>query len=405
MKRPLVILLCLAAFPAAASGLDDWLDQLDEALTVPAFHNQVRTRLSGLVDLEGYWFRQPAPGLLYTDGNHLFNPRLTLFFDAQVGKWLYFFAQARADHGFDPGDGSAQVRLDEYALRLMPWDQGRLNLQVGKFATVVGSWQARHLSWDNPFVTAPLPYENVTAIYDTEASGSARGFLYRTRVPNYEFNPVIWGPAYGTGAAVSGRLGKFDYAAELKNTSLSARPESWDATQTGFAHPTWSGRAGFRPNPMWNLGVSASVGPYFRPEAISTLPPGRGLGDYREMVLGQDLSFAWHHVQLRAEFYESRFEVPYVGNADIYAYYFEAQYKFTPRLVGALRWNQRLFANIRNGSGGLTPWGRDLWRIDTSFGYRFTAHTQLKLQYSLQREDADARGMAHLLATQFTLRF
>jgi hypothetical protein len=204
---------------------------------------------------------------------------------------------------------------------------------------------------------------------------------------------------------VAGRIGKFDYAAETKNASLSSRPESWDATQIGFEHPTFSGRIGFRPNPMWNLGFSASTGPYFRPEARPTLPSGQGIGDYRESVLGQDLRFAWHHWQLWAEVYEARFEVPRVGNADTIAYYLEAKYKFTPQFFGALRWNQQLFATVSDGLGGRAPWGHDLWRIDTALGYRFTAHTQLKLQYSLQHEASVPRGVSNLFAAQFTLRF
>ena len=51
---------------------------------------------------------------------------------------------------------------------------------------------------------------------------------------------------------------------------------------------------------MWDFGFSVSDGPYFRAEAQHTLPPGRGIGDYRELVLGQDASFAWHHLQVWA---------------------------------------------------------------------------------------------------------
>ena len=97
---------------------------------------------------------------------------------------------------------------------------------------------------------------------------------------------------------------------------------------------------------MWSFGFSASNGSYFRPEAQATLPPGRDIGDYRELVLGQDASFAWHHLQVWAEVYEARFEVPRVGNADTLAYYLEAKYKFTPQFFGALRWNQQLFSNV-----------------------------------------------------------
>ena len=172
-----------------------------------------------------------------------------------------------------------------------------------------------------------------------------------------------------------------------------------------FDNPTVSGRLGFRPNEMWTFGFSASDGAYFRPESEPTLPRDRDIGDYRELVLGQDASFAWHHLQLWAEFYEARFEVPRVGNADTFAYYLEAKYKFTPQLFGALRWNQQLFGNVNDGTGGQVRWSQDLGRIDVSTGYRFTAHTQVKLQYSFQQETTGPRLDNHLVAAQFTLRF
>src|SRR6478672_8332468 len=378
--------LCVFACTACAFDIDDALDRLDSTLTISGFQNNFRARLSGTVDLEFYNFQQPAPGLIDSEIDNLFNPRLTLFVDAQAGSQVYFFAQARLDRGFDPSDHGAQVRLDEYALRFTPWKDGRFTLQVGKFATVVGNWVPRHLPWENPFINAPLVYENVTAVSDKVAPKSADYFVYRFRGEKYEFNPVIWGPSYASGVSIAGRLGKFDYAAEIKNASLSSRPESWDATEVGFDDPTFNARVGFRPNQMWNFGFSASDGAYFRPEAESTLPRGRGIGDFRELVLGQDASFAWHHLQVWAEFYEARFEVPQVGDADTFAYYFEAKYKFTPQLFGALRWNQQLFGNIDTGVGGKVRWGQDLGRIDISAGYRFTPHTQLKLQYSFQQE-------------------
>src|SRR6516164_11561138 len=76
-----------------------------------------------------------------------------------------------------------------------------------------------------------------------------------------------------------------------------------------------------------------------------------------------------------AEFYEVRFQVPRVGNADTFAYYFEAKYKFTPQLFGALRWNQQLFGTVSDGGGGSIRWSQDLGRADIAVGYRFTSHT------------------------------
>jgi len=406
MKVLPALSVCLLACTVRGFDVDDFLERLDSTLTLSAFHDVLRARLSGTVDLEAYHFQQPAPGLIDSKIDNLFNPRLTLFLDAQAGPQIYFFAQSRLDRGFDPSARGAQVRLDEYALRFTPWDDSRFNLQVGKFATVVGNWVRRHLSWENPFVNGPLVYENITQISDKAAPASPLDFVREFEpADKYQFNPVIWGPSYASGISISGRLDKFDYAAEMKNSALSSRPESWSLTEVGFDHPTFSGRLGFRPNEAWSFGVSASDGAYFRPEAESTLPRGRDLGDYRELVLGQDISFAWHHLQFWAEFYEARFEVPRVGNAGTFAYYLEAKYKFTPQLFGALRWNEQLFGDVPDGAGGHISWGQDLGRIDAALGYRFTPHTQLKLQYSFQQETTGQKDDNHLVAAQFTIRF
>ena len=162
---------------------------------------------------------------------------------------------------------------------------------------------------------------------------------------------------------------------------------------------------GFRPNEAWNFGFSASEGPYFQRQAEPTLPPGRDIGDYREYVLGQDASFAWHHLQVWAEVYEARFEVPTVGDADTLAYYVEVKYKFTPQLFGAVRWNQQLFGTVSDGYGNNVHWSPDLARIDLAAGYRFTSHIQLKFQYSFQHETTTPGNDNHLIAAQLTTRF
>jgi hypothetical protein len=401
-----VLSLCVFACTACGFDIDDFFDRLDTALTISAFQDNLRARLSGTLDLEFYNFEQPPPGLIISDVDNLFNPRLTLFLDTQIGSHVYFFAQSRLDRGFDPSDRGTQVRVDEYALRVTPWDDGRFTAQIGKFATVVGNWVPRHLSWENPFINAPLVYENITPIRDKSAPTSVFDFVYGPYYyEKYAFNPVIWGPSYASGISVSGQLDRFDYAVEMKNASLSSRPESWWVTESGFEPPTFSTRVGYRPNEAWNFGFSASEGPYFRREAQSTLPPGRDTGDYKEFVLGQDASFAWRHLQVWVEFYEARFQVPRVGDADTFAYYVEAKYKFTPQFFGAIRWNQQLFGEVNNPSGGSFRWSEDLARIDLAAGYRFTSHTQLKLQYSYQHETTGRGDDNHLLAAQLTTRF
>ncbi len=405
----------MLALARAALGQDDLFDRVDDELMFGAWNDALRVRLSGTLDLEGYYLRQPAPGLFFTDGNAVVNPRLSLFLDAQLGPHIYAFVESRADNGFDPGEASPPVRLDEYVLRYTPWDDGRFNLQVGKFATVVGNWSLRHGSWDNPFITAPLPYENLTGIWDTTAARSAGEVLAWAAIQpkpdrggefldEYRNIPIIWGPSYASGAAVFGGVGEFDYAFEVKNASLSSRPGTWAPTETQWQNPTFSGRVGYRPDEMWNLGFSASAGTYLLASAEPTLVPGLGLDRYLEIVLGQDVAFAWHHVQLWAEVYEARFEIPQVGNADTQAYYVEAKYKFTPQFFGAIRWNQQLFSTLPNPAGA-ARWSRNVERIDIGPGYRPTPHTQVKLQYSLEHQDADSQSWGDMIAVQFTARF
>jgi hypothetical protein len=354
--------------------------------------------------------------LLYTNAANLFNPRLSLFLDAQVGQYVYIFVQSRADRGFDPGDGYRQFRIDEYALRLSPDDGGYFNVQIGKFATVVGSWVDRHGSWDNPFITAPLAYENLTGLWDVEVPESVDTLLRWAHLrPSYYLEgdkedknrrlPIIWGPSYASGLAVSGRIGLFQYAAEIKNAALASRPDSWKVTSVQWQNPTFSGRIGYCPSEAWDLGLSASSGTYLRSAATATLAPGHKLGDYRENVLGQDVSFAWHHFQLWTEIYAARFQIPGVGNADTVSYYAEAKYKFTPQFFGAVRWNQQIFGTLRDSTGLNSPWGRDTWRIDFAPAYRFTPHTQLKFQYSLQRTGGPATVWNNIFAIQSTVRF
>lgn len=386
-------------------AMDDVLDKLDEHLTISAFEGNVSARLSGSLDTEGYYFRQPAPSFIDTDHDFLFNTRLTFFVDAQIGKKLYFFAQTRIDRGFDPADAVVQTRLDEYALRFTPWDDGRLNIQIGKFATIVGKWSCRHGSWDDSFITAPLPYENLTSIWDNSAADSASTLLGWYESGKDVRIPIIWGPAYSTGAAVTGRIGEFDYAAEIKNTPLSSRPNSWNLTEVGFENPTYSGRIGWRPDAAWEFGLSGSTGTYLLPVAVSSLAAGTTLDDYRQTTVAQDVTYAWHHWQVWAEFFETRYEIPDVGNADTFAYFVETKYQFTPQLFGALRWNQQVFNSFTNDSGESVPWSYNSWRIDTAVTYRFTTHIQAKLQYSFLRQERAERENQHLVAVQFTVHF
>src|SRR6185295_646410 len=144
LRHATAFCLCLIVFsPAAAS---DFFEQLHEKLSIHSNDNRFNLQLTGLLDLEGYYLDQPAPGLIFTEHDFLFNPRLTLFLDAGFTSHLKVFVQARADRHFDPSDRDAQFRFDEYFLRYTPLENASVNIQIGKFGTVVGNWVPRHYS-------------------------------------------------------------------------------------------------------------------------------------------------------------------------------------------------------------------------------------------------------------------
>ncbi len=401
MKSAAAFLFLLAS-AGAAWAAEDFLDEIDRALTISVHDDRVRARVSGSLDLEYYHFPQPPPGLIRAEGHDLFTPRLSLFLDGKIGSRVYLFAQTRVDAGFDPTDLGAQWRADEYAVRITPWDDGRFNLQLGKFSAVIGGWVARHLSWDNPFINAPLPYETASLVSDLELPLTGQSFRRVPGFDKYEFLPIIWGPAYTLGLSVAGSIGIFEYAAEIKNAPVSSRPEIWD--DFNFEHPAIDLRFGLQPTQAWHFGISAGEGTYLAPEA-RPLPAGANIGDYRQFVLGQDISYARGHLQLWFEAYESRFQVPRLGDADMFAYYLEAKYQLTPQLFAALRWNQQFFVSADDPAGRPVSRAHDVLRVDAAVGYRFTAHTQLKLQYSIARGDFVSNRVHGTLAAQLTVRF
>lgn len=418
----------LALFFLATSQVhsQEFLDAIDDRLTLASEDQDFRVDLAGLLDLELYAPDQPAMGLLNTDDDVFFNPRLTLLFDIQATDHLRGHLQMRTDRGFDPGfapDG--QTRLDEYFIEWKPLEKSLINFRLGKFATAFGAWTQRRLSWDNPFITAPMAYNDMLPVTD-ETRVSLGGIAGRRNKPDNRdtWLPILWGPSYATGASVFGQVSVVDYVFEVKNAALSSAPRNWDALQGGWEGTTYTGRLGLRPAPEWNLGFSYSHGPYLTDAlsdyvaVVSPAPTGSppDARDYNQTTIGLDLSWSHGPWQVWSEVMTSRFETPNAGgtrsignfihNASaavrVWSGFVEVKHKLGSQWWVAARWNQSWFNDLPGTDAG---WDNDGWRADFSIGHRFSRHLQAKLQYSLAgREDAGREGH-HLVAAQITLKF
>lgn len=405
MKQRVLILLLGASFSPglltlAPGQMDDALDALSERLRLNSTENTVRAALSGTLDLEATAFDGSPPALLQAGQEWLLQPRATFFLDVQAGRGVYGFAQVRIDRGFDATDTSMEMRLDEFALRLSPWKDGRLNVQAGQFATVVGRWVIRHLSWQNPFVTAPLIYENPTRLSDLRPPPSAYYLTVPSGRPGYYYNPIIWGPSYAAGIAASGKAASFEWAVELKNASLMSRPELWPADERGFGNPTVSGRIAWRPDLRWTVGLSGSKGSFAGSENAYTDPDA-----FQQELVMLDLSYEHRHLQVWAEVTRSTFSLPGLDtDLETVAWFVEAKVKMTPRLALAARWNQQQFSTFHYYGEPLGSWGINRKRLDLASTWRFNAHSQIQLQVDHYWNDAPESNR-FVVSSRLTLRF
>jgi hypothetical protein len=233
-------------------------------------------------------------------------------------------------------------------LRITPWKDCRFNLQIGKFPTVVGDWVARHLSWDNPFVNAPLPYETASLVSDVELPLTGNSFRRVPGFDKYEFLPILWGPVYATGMSAAGRIGIFEYAIEVKNSPFLPT-RAWD--EINLDHP---GRrfAHWCSPTRWRFDFRSRKARTFPRRAITTTET---LGDYRQFSL-QD-SVGRGHWQVWADV-QSRFECRAWGPTFSPT---TLKYQISHNFFGALRWNG-IFVAMRSRR----PAGRDRGDVSRS---------------------------------------
>jgi hypothetical protein len=377
------------------------------ALFAPGvFAGAVSADFSVLTDMTFYVPEAPAQGMLFSNNEVFVAPAISLFADLKFGDRILLHGLLDADRGFDPGmklDGD--VRFDEYYLQAEVLDNSRLDVRVGKFATVFGNWVPRHFATDNPLITAPMLYGNFVPISDSNSLAGVPAFAARrNRKDNKEdWVSVVWGPSYATGASITAHSDTVDFAVEVKNAALSSRPNTWDAINDGFdSPPTVTGRLGWRGAPEWSLGTSFSRGPYLSDNAKANLPNGAQNTDYEQTTGGIDGAYAHHRFQVWTELAAVRFEVPRVGNVEALTGYVEARYKITPQIWLAGRWNQSWFDDV---PGRHLTWARDYRRLDVGLGYRYNEHIQTKLQYSLGDQAGDNVNGRNLGVWQTTIWF
>lgn len=414
MPRQLLITcptLALLGFLQAKEG-NDLLFRAFQA-EASAQNSPWQWELGGQLDTTFWSTGNPASALAGNHGQTL-DPRLALTLDIQHNTHWLFHATARADQGFDPAFGSGlEVRLDETFLRYSAFDNS-LNFQIGKFATVFGSWVNQHSFFDDPFLTAPLPYSQIIGLAVanpnaltpnalTQRAQASSSIIYST--PKRLWASSIWGASYGSGVSLSGNRSGFEYALEIKNFGLTRRAEEWDQGLEGFENPTFTGRIGYRPNAGLAYGISASRGPYLEPDAERFLPNGMDIGDLPYTTLGIDFSWSHHNLIFSGEAIGSQYETLATGDLRSLTYYSQLRWKFFPGLSLAGRWGQTFNNEARGQSGETVEWSPNLWRASASLGWRASPDLLFKGEYNYTSIDDSRVDGQHLFGLGASYRF
>ena len=417
-----------------ADPLESFLERLRQFQSFGTDDGQISFNADLWLTLDYMVFSTPPPGFIQTSNGQIFAPTLSGLFTLDISKHLEFVFLGLVNRGFDPTETSVQSQPAEYYTQLTPFDTPVLNFKGGKFQTAFGQWTNRHFSTQNSLINAPMMYGQMTSVTDgNDGAGIApntTSMVARKNVapPVTKWIPIVWGPSYASGFQLNGTVEKFDWAFEMKNASLSSRPQEWDLWNRGFNYPTFTGRAGYRPDAAWNIGVSGSSGSYISqagygkysaPHTSGKPAAGSSISDARQTVIGTDISYAHGPLELWSEFAWSQYSIPNTtpnvlntssGDVGAYSYFVEGKWKFMPQFWLSGRWNQQLYSNVTQNQGtpnfgSETPWYNNLWRADACLGFKINRFTQFKVQYSYTEEAGTIDPGQNLFAVELVIQF
>jgi class 3 adenylate cyclase len=403
--------LCSAIMPDRISAQGGALPTLsDLGIRYQSPSGRFQVDLSGRLDIEGY-FPQDAPTWVIPSTDPFVAGRLRMFTDVFVGERFYAMVEVRADRGERPHDGPVQARVEQAFIRLALPVPARLQLQVGKFASPVGSYPERHHTPADPLIRPPILYDHHTVI-DVRAVPAARlGFFDWKNDPirRPAGTPVIWGVPYPWGAAFAGGLGKFDFRVAITSTAPSSPPETWDFNDVDFDRPSIALAAGYPVLPELRLNGYHSRGPFLQELRAGTLPAGTELSDFLQTVWGGEAVFARGPATIRAEAFTNQWELPNVPDdvRDL-SYSVEAALKLTAGLFAAARFGEIRFNQLSappGGARGAEDWDHDVRRLQLGAGYRLLRNTEFRLEYLFSRSDAPNDPRDDLFSVQWWWSF
>jgi hypothetical protein len=336
---------------------------------------QGRILFQGILDAELYDTDTGSILLARNEGDIATLGRLQLWTAFQLTPSLQLYALGESEIDNFTGDTETESELDQAALRYNRQSAPWFSVEAGKLLSPLATYSERRLSTRNPLIGQPYAY-----------------------AANYPL-----------GVKVAGSAGWLDYQAALIDTPASD-PDFQAIDPDSAYRPV----LGFGVTPLTGLriGFTWTQGPYLNREISPYLPAGRQWRDYDQRVMGLDLQFSRGYLEVSGQVLQTRYEVPILGRTDDYTTYFlELKYTFTPRLFGAVRYQdvEASYVDYPEHNYWYTEI-RKFRALEVGVGYRFSPELLGKVAYQTDhwdeteyRYDSNARG--HALGLQLSWAF
>jgi class 3 adenylate cyclase len=401
-----LITLCSALIPATSSAEIPTLAELGVAAASP--DNRFRLDVSGRLIIEAFAPGDDGSGLIAENDSFLAG-RLSLFLDATFGYHLWATVELRADRGEAPSNQALTGRLEQAFVVVSPWQDRRLEFQVGRFLSPFGGWPQRHDTTSDAFIRPPIPYDYRTMICPTFAPRGVDGFVRWKDVPHLfrpTGAPAVWAAPYQNGAMAVVRHRKITAKLAAFGSAPSSEPFEWGYWPGEEYQASWVADLEYRVNAATHLGVSFNRGPYQQTVTEPRLPPGTSVNDFDQELWSVHGSWIRGWTQIRAEVVIDSWEVPSIAEpAKDSSYLLEIKQKLRPGWAVSARWSAIRFNSLEVSSRLREPWDYDIDRLQLAVVYSLMRNLELHGEATWNRLDAPIDPDDNLVALQLRMLF
>jgi hypothetical protein len=278
----------------------------------------------------------------------------------------------------------AEVRTDDFArlelraayIRVRPFREAPLDIQMGRIPPVFGAFGRRAYESDRILIGYPLAYQYLTSLRADALPASAQDLIVmrgRGWQSSFPIGSTYAGPGlplvsafrWDTGVQAYWAAGMFEAAAALTQGTLSNPRVDDDNGGKQLA-----GRIAVQPSAAVKVGGSIARGAWI----ADTVP--LQTSSAAQTVVGADVEWSAGRWLVRGETIWSRWNVPFVSRpaegSDLRALgtWIEGRYRLTPRVYLASRIDRLAFSTVGDPVTSVAPqtWDANVSRIEGGLG-------------------------------------